>query len=187
MGMKETDSLRLQHQREIGGSTGSPPRAESRGSEFRERSRRADWKSEASRNQLRLDSIPPNDNSAPTCRGKKLELPPTRKDELKAPSKKSGSTIKKEKPKHSPLKVKGAELWRDCPAEFLAAAKAGLVSGRIKLPGSGLLLKEIKPDGLNHKKEATASSKKIHFAPKKLLNNRPKENRVFPKMKGKSK
>jgi len=187
MGVKETNSLRLQPQREIGGSTGSPPRAETRGGEFRERSRRAGWKSEASRNQLRLDSIPPNGNFAPTGRGKKLELPPTRKDELKAPSKKSGSTIKKEKPKHSPLKVKGAELWRDCPAEFFTAAIAGLVSGRIKLPGSGLLLKENKKDGFIRKTKVSAISKKIGFAPKKLLNNRPKESRVFPKMKGKSK
>ena len=173
MGVKETDSLRLQPQQEIGGKL----KAGLRGSA---------WKLEVSRKQLRLDSIPP-DGSSGMGASKKLELPPTKKDELKAPSKKSGSTVKKEKPKHSPLKVKGAELWRDCPAEFLTAAQAGLVSGRVSIPGPGLLLKENRPDDLNRKTEAPAISKKIGFASKKLSNNRPKPNRALPKMKGKSK
>lgn len=210
MGVKESDSLRLQVQPEIGGSTGSPPRAtcseqsrgKSRGRELKTGFCGSAWKSEASRKQLRLDSIPPNGNSGMNA-SKKLELPPTRKDDLQAPGKKSGSTVKKEKPKQMPPKVKGAELWRDCPAEFLAAAKEGLVSGRVTIPstgfprlrsgqvgtspGPGLILKEIKQDDLNRKTEATAISKKIGFASKKLSNNRPKENRAFPKPKGKSK
>ncbi|MGH8004800.1 MAG: hypothetical protein ACRECJ_08770 [Limisphaerales bacterium] len=152
------------------------------------------WKSEAGRKQVRLDSIPPNSGSGIDA-SKKLELPPTKKDELKAPSKKSRSTIKKEKPKHSPPKVKGAELWRDCPAEFLSAAKAGLVSARISIPstsfgtspGPGLILKEIGADDLNFTKETSAISQKIDSASKKLLNTRSKPNRISPKPKGKSK
>jgi hypothetical protein len=180
MGVKETDSLRLQ--KEVC-------------REFRNYSRSADWRLEVSRKQLRLDSIPPDGNSGMNA-SKKLELPPTtRKDGLQAPGKKSGSTVKKEKPKQMPPKVKGAELWQDCPAEFLAAAKAGRVSARISIPstsfgtspGPGLILKEIKPDSFIRKSEGSAISKKIGFASKKLSNNRPKPNRTLPKLKGKSK
>lgn len=99
------------------------------------------WRSEAGRKQLRLDSIPPNGGSG-IDPAKKLELPPTKKDELKAPSKKSRSTIKKEKPKHSPPKVKGAEVWHDCPAEFLKYAREGMVCARVSIPGPGFVLKE---------------------------------------------
>ncbi len=173
MGTKETDSLRLQPQPEIG-------------RELKTGLRGSAWKSEVSRKQLRLDSIPPDGNSGMNA-SKKLELPPARKDDLQAPGKKSGSTVKKEKPKHTPPKVKGAELWRDCPAEFLTAAKAGRVSARISIPGPGLLLKEIKPDSFIRKSKTPAIFKKIDFASKKLSNNRPKPNRGFPKMKGKSK
>ena len=173
MGTKEADSLRLQPQPEIG-----------RG--FKTGSRGSVWRSEASRKQLRLDSIPPDGNSGMNA-SKKLELPPTRKDDLQAPGKKSGSTVKKEKPKQTPQKVKGAERWHDCPAEFLAAAQAGLVSGCVSIPGPGLLRKETGQDDLSRKTDPSAFSKKIGFASKKHSNNRPKPNWAFPKMKGKSK
>ncbi len=166
MGTRTTDSLRFPIQgdthRELGMGL-----------------RHSILRSEASRKQLRLDSIPPSGGSGMDA-SKKLELPPTKKDELKAPSKKTGSTVKKEKPKHSPPKVKGAELWHDCPAEFLSAAQNGTVSGRISVPGPGLLLKEAAQDDSNHEGETSTISKNS-------LNTRSKPQWTSPKTKGKSK
>ena len=190
MGVKESDSLRLQLLREIC-------------RELQTGSRCSAWRSEASRKQIRLDSIPPNGNSGINS-SKKMELPPTKKDDLKAPGKKTGTAAKREKPKHMPPKVKGAELWHDCPAEFLSAAKKGLVSGRIVLhsPDPGLLIKEIKPGGCIGRTKVAARSKKMDSSPsstslrfsrdkslgtsKKLSNTRSKQKRTFPKPKGKS-
>ncbi len=139
----------------------------------------------ASRKLLRLDCLPPSGSGLPGQRmnaSKKLELPPTRKDDLKAPGKKSGTAIKKEKPKHMPPKIKGAELWRDCPAEFLSAARAGLVSGRLSIqsPGPGLLLKEIRHDNYARETEVPAISKKIDSSPRNLPNTLAKKRRTFP-------
>jgi len=95
-------------------------------------------------------------------------------------------------------------LWHDCPAEFLSAAKKGLVSGRIVLhsPDPGLLIKEIKPDACIGRTKVAARSKKMDSSPsstslrfsrdkslgtsKKLSNTRSQQKRTFPKPKGKS-
>ncbi len=143
-------------------------------------------RSEASRQQLRLDSIPPSGGSGMNA-SKKLELPPTKKDELKAPSKKSGSTIKKEKPKQTPPKVKGAELWQDCPAEFLSAAQDGMVSARVSIPGPGFVLKEAGLQSRLFITEAPEVSEKTDSAPKNSSSNGSKSKSTSPKTKGKSK
>ena len=122
------------------------------------------WKSEVSSKQVRLDSIPPSGGSGIDA-SKKLELPPTKKDDLKAPSKKSGSTIKKEKPKQMPPKVKGAEPWHDCPAEFLSYAKEGMVSARVSIPGPGFVLKEAGFQSRLFITETPGFSEKIDSAP----------------------
>lgn len=143
------------------------------------------WRSEASSKQLRLDSIPPNGGSG-IDPSKKLELPPTKKDDLRAPSKKSGSIAKKEKPKQLPPKVKGAEAWHDCPAEFLKYAKEGMVSARVSIPGPGFVLKEAGHQGL-FITEAPEVSEKFDSAPASSSSTDSKSNRISRKPKGKSK
>ncbi|MCI0404535.1 MAG: hypothetical protein L0Z48_08175 [candidate division Zixibacteria bacterium] len=133
-----------------------------------------------------MDSIPPSGGSG-IDPSKKLELPPTKKDDLKAPSKKSGSTIKKEKPKQMPPKVKGASLWSDCPAEFLNYAKEGMVSARVTIPGPGFVLKEAGLQSRLFITEAPGFSEKIDSAAKNSSSTTSKSNRIFPKPKGKSK
>jgi len=194
MGENENLSLRLQ----VRPDTVGRPRI---------RSRRRILCQGASRKLLRLDCLPPSSSGLPgqgMNASRKLELPPTKKDDLKAPGKKSGTAVKKEKPKHISPKIKGAELWRDCPAEFLRAAKAGLVSGRLSIqsPGPGLLLKEIIQEPHIAESETAAISEKIDLSPSsasldklrdkslgtsKKFSNTPKQNRTFPKPKGKSK
>lgn len=181
MGVKESDSLRLQLQQEIGRKLKAGLRGPA-------------WKLEAGRKRLRLDSIPPDGNSGMNA-SKKLELPPARKDDLQAPGKKSGSTVKKEKPKHTPPKVKGAELWRDCPAEFLKYAKEGMVSARVSIPGPGFVLKEAGFQGGLFITEAPESSEKLDSTLKNSSSTTSKSNRISPsrnfgtspKPKGKSK
>ncbi len=137
------------------------------------------------RHCLRLDSLPPSDDSKNAS--KKLELPPTKKDDLKAPGKKSGTSVKKEKPKQMPPKVKGAEPWRDCPVEFLKYAKEGMVSARVSIPGPGFVLKEAGAQNRLFITEAPGFSDTIDSAPKNSSNTRSKSNRTSPKPKGKSK
>lgn len=136
-------------------------------------------------NCLRLDSIPPNGGSGIDA-SKKLELPPTKKDDLKAPSKKSGGVTKKEKPKRFPPKVKGAEAWHDCPAEFLKYAKEGMVSARVSIPGPGFVLKEAGHQGL-FITEAPEISETIDSAPQSSSNTRSESQSTSRKPKGKSK
>jgi|GEM_PF-4372792 len=144
------------------------------------------WRSEASSKQLRLDSIPPNGGSG-IDPSKKLELPPTKKDDLRAPSKKSGSISKKEKPKQLPPKVKGAELWNDCPAEFLKYAKEGMVSARVLIPGPGFVLKEAGYQGGLFITEAPSDSETIDSAPESSSSTDSKSKLTSSKPKGKSK
>ncbi len=157
-----------------------------------------------------MDSIPPNGGSGIDA-SKKLELPPTKRDDLKAPSKKSGSTIKKEKPKQMPPKVKGAEMWQDCPAEFLKYAKEGMVSARVTIPGPGFVLKEAGYQGglfitdpstalprlrsgqvgtrapeASEKLDSALSSTTLGTR-KNSSSTTSKSNRISPKPKGKSK
>ena len=162
MNIKENAALRLPRQQEIG------------------------RKSEESKRQLRLDSIPPNGGSG-IDPSKKLELPPTKKDDLRAPSKKSGSISKKEKPKQLPPKVKGAEAWHDCPAEFLKYAKEGMVSARVSIPGPGFVLKEAGYQGGLFITEVPSDSETIDTAPESSSSTDSKSNRISRKPKGKSK
>src|SRR5262249_51986856 len=126
---------------------------------------------------------------------KKLELPPTKKDDLKAPSKKSGTNIKKEKPKQLPPKVKGAEMWHDCPVQFLKYAKEGMVSARVSIPGPGFVLKEAGlPGGLfiteapeDFETTDSAVSSTSLGTRKNSSNTRSKSQSTASKPKGKSK
>ncbi|HXF48337.1 MAG TPA: hypothetical protein VNL73_02785 [Verrucomicrobiae bacterium] len=132
-----------------------------------------------------MDSIPPSGGSG-TDPSKKLELPPTKKDDLKAPSKKSGGVTKKEKPKQLPPKVKGAEAWHDCPAEFLKYAKEGMVSARVSIPGPGFVLKEAGHQGL-FITEAPEISESVDSASASSSSTDSKSKPTSSKPKGKSK